>query len=231
MALQDIAARESVLAKVALVGSFARVCCYCKQLEQDASRNKLTSQKMALQMLQVEVRLVAMRTLVFTFCVLGGVRDGFADCRAWAARVGGKHATATLLADNVHGFRVLVGEDGLRMGVHAHAHATGAHILQSSRERVLTQRVGMRTRGGQERGLGVGRGSEHVRGRGLQRAQWGVLGRDGRDGGGGSSSGGRGVRGDWGLRVAAVVIVQRGILLGAAQRRQGVLLGGIVRLA
>lgn len=37
--------------------------------------------------------------------------------------------------------------------------------------------------------------------------------------------------GDWGLRVAVVVIVQGGILLGAAQRRQGVLLSGIVGLA
>lgn len=92
-------------------------------------------------MLQVKIGLVAMRALVFTFGILGGVRDGFAHCRAWAARVGGEHAASTLLANNMHRLRVLVGENSLRVGIHAHSHAASAYILQSSSEGVLAQRV------------------------------------------------------------------------------------------
>ena len=92
-------------------------------------------------MLQVKIGLVAMRALVFAFGILGGVRDGLTNCRAWAARVGGEHTASTLLANNMHRLRVLVGENGLRVGIHAHSHATSAYILKSSGEGVLAQRV------------------------------------------------------------------------------------------
>lgn len=57
--------------------------------------------------------------------------------------MGGQHSATALLANNVHRFCVLVGEDRwVRVECRvAHGHATSANILQSGGKRILTQRV------------------------------------------------------------------------------------------
>ena len=109
-------------------------------------KDELTSQQVALQMLQMQVCLVAVRALVFALGVFGRVRDGFANGGAGTARMGGQHTATTLLADDVHRLGVLVREDG-RVRVKCrmtHAHATSAYVLQTSGEGVLAQRVRVR---------------------------------------------------------------------------------------
>lgn len=123
----------------------------------------LTSEEMALEMLQVQVRLVAMRTLILALSVLGRVGDGLSDSRAWAARVGRQHTATSLLSYDVNRLGLLVGEDGrvrVELGVR-HTHAGGAHILKT-RQRTLTEVVGLRSRGGEEWSLRVRRGERHV---------------------------------------------------------------------
>ena len=78
---------------------------------------KLTSQQMALEMLQMQVRLVAVRTLILALGVLGS-SSGRLAC-SWRGPTGvcRQYSATTLLADDVHRLRLLVGEHR-RVGVH-----------------------------------------------------------------------------------------------------------------
>jgi hypothetical protein len=100
VALKDITSAEGVLAEMALVGSFTGV-----------------SQQMALEMLQMQVRLVAVRTLILALGVLGS-SSGRLAC-SWRGPTGvcRQYSATTLLADDVHRLRLLVGEHR-RVGVH-----------------------------------------------------------------------------------------------------------------
>ena len=71
MTLQDVASAESVLAEMTLVGPLAGVC-VTLEVGRGYVEAKLTAQQMTLEMLQVQVRLVAVRTLVLALGVLGG---------------------------------------------------------------------------------------------------------------------------------------------------------------
>ena len=72
---------------------------------------------MALEMLQMQVRLVAVRTLILALGVLGS-SSGRLAC-SWRGPTGvcRQYSTTTLLADDVHRLRLLVGEHR-RMRVH-----------------------------------------------------------------------------------------------------------------
>jgi hypothetical protein len=80
--------------------------------------SRLTSQKMALEMLQVQIRLVAVRTLVFALGVLGRRGRRLACSGRGPSGMGRQDSAPTLLADDVDWLRLLVGEHG-RVRVHA----------------------------------------------------------------------------------------------------------------
>lgn len=108
----------------------------------------LTSEKMAFQMFKVEVRLIAVRTLVLALGILVRVREGLADSGRRPTGMRGKHTAPSLLAHDVHRLWFLVREHGsmgieLRMG---QPQAAGAYILQSGRQR--RRRDGVCTRVG-----------------------------------------------------------------------------------
>ena len=88
MALQDITSTKGILAKMALVGALARVCRWLAYAR-EAGRDLLTSQKMALQVLQVQVCLVAVRALVLAIGVLGGLSRRLSSSRSRSARMCG----------------------------------------------------------------------------------------------------------------------------------------------
>jgi hypothetical protein len=72
---------------------------------------------MALEMLQVQVGLVAVRTLVLALGVLGG-RGGSLSCSGCGSTgMRRQDSSTTLLADDVDRFRLLVGKHG-RVCVH-----------------------------------------------------------------------------------------------------------------
>jgi hypothetical protein len=176
-------------------------------------------------MLQVQICLVAVRALVLAICVLGGCGGRLASSRGRSSRVGGQDTTATLLSDDVHRLRLLVGKDRRvwvqrRVG-HAHAGGGAAHLV----------RIGVGSSGGQQRGLRVGRRHGHVRGRGLDGPQRRVLQR----GHGAARVGGRG-DGRLGrlrsLGVAVVAAIHGGELGAAVEGRQRgqLALGAVVGL-
>lgn len=225
VALQDVATAEGVLAQVALVGSLTGVCVAlaCARRAKDTI---LTSQKMALQMLQVQVRFVAMWAFVLAIRVLcrGGGR--LACGRSWPARVCRQDSATTLLTDNVYGLRLLIRKDRRvrvqRGVVHAHARSWAAQLVC----------VVLSGSGRQQRRLRVcRRHGTHVRGRGLDGPQRRVL-----EWGHGATAiwrrGYRRVRRLRRLGVAVVAAVQRRERGGAVEGRQrGLrLLGAIVRL-
>lgn len=167
MALQDITSTEGILAKMALVGALARVCRWLAYAR-EAGRDLLTSQKMALQVLQVQVCLVAVRALVLAIGVLGGLSRRLSSSRSRSARMCGQDTATALLADDVHGLRLLVGKHRRvriqRRVVHAHSAGGAAHL------------VVLRGCGRQQRRLRVRRRHGHVgRGRGLDGPQRRVL--------------------------------------------------------
>lgn len=86
VALQDVTSAEGVLAQVTLVRALARVCVVLG-VARLADGGVLTSQKMALQMLQVQVRLVAVRALVLAIGVLGRLGGCLSSGGRWSARV------------------------------------------------------------------------------------------------------------------------------------------------
>jgi hypothetical protein len=176
-------------------------------------------------MLQVQICLVAVRALVLAICVLGGCGGRLASSRSRSSRVGGQDTTATLLSDDVHRLRLLVGEDRRvwvqrRVG-HAHAGGGAAHLVC----------IGVGSSGGQQRGLRVGRRHGHVRGRGLDGPQRRVLQR-------GHGAARVGSRGDGrlgrlrSLGVAVVAAIHGGELGAAVEGRQRgqLALGAVVGL-
>jgi len=89
---------------------------------------------MTLQMFQVQVGLVAVRTLVLALGVLVGVSDGLANSGRRASGVGGQHPAATLLAYDMQRLWLLVLEHRrvrIHLGVRSETKASGTHILQS----------------------------------------------------------------------------------------------------
>jgi hypothetical protein len=100
MTLEDITSAEGVLAKMALVRSLTGV-----------------SQQMALEMLQVQVRLVAVRALVLALGVLSSSGGSLACSGRRPTGMRGQNSATTLLTDNVNRFWLLVGKHG-RVGVH-----------------------------------------------------------------------------------------------------------------
>ena len=206
MTLQDVASAKSVLAEMALVGPLAGVCVML-EAERGYVEAKLTAQQMTLEMLQVQVRLVAVRTLVFALGILGGSCGSLACSGCGPTGVRGQDSATTLLTDDVNGFGLLVGEYG-RVGVHgrvSQSHARRAAELVA---------VGMRRCCGQHRRLRISRRHGHVRTRrGLEGSQRRVLQRrHGR-----TAIGGRGhrrVRRLGRVRVAIVAVHGR-VLAGA----------------
>lgn len=69
---------------------------------------ELTAEQMALQMFQVQIRLVAMRALIFTFRVLGRVGGRLSCCRRGPTRVCRQNTAPSLLPNNVQRLRLLV---------------------------------------------------------------------------------------------------------------------------
>lgn len=111
MALENVASTERVFAQMALIGSLAGVCGTSVAWPWlGENKQVLTSQQMALQMLQVEVRLVAVRTLILALCVLRGSRWRLACGRSRPPGVGRQNTTSTLLANHVQWLRFLVRE-------------------------------------------------------------------------------------------------------------------------
>ena len=209
--LQDVASAEGILAEMALVGSLARVC-GTLGLAIDWVLRKLTSQKMALEVLQVQVRFVTMRTLILALGVLCCGSRRFACGGRGPTGMGRQNSAPTLLADDVDWLGLLVGEHR-RVRVHRRvlqSHARrGAHLVAG----------GVCGRGGQHGRLRIGGGHGQVRrGLRLEGSQRRVLKRRHR----GTAIRGRGhrrVRRLGRVRVA-VVAVQR-VLAAALQRRQG----------
>jgi hypothetical protein len=211
MALQDITSTKGILAKMALVGTLARVC-QGLDYAREAGGDLLTSQKMALQVLQVQVCLVAVRALILAIGVLGGLGRRLASGRSRSARMCGQDTATALLADDVHGLRLLVRKHRRvrvqRGVVHAHTASGAAHL------------VVLRGCGRQQRRLRVGRRHGHVgRGRGLDRPQRRVLQR----GHGATAIGGSGHRRVRRLRrlgIAVVAAIHRRERRGAVEGRQ-----------
>lgn len=169
MALQDITSAEGVLAQVALVGALAGVC-ITSEFARRAGDSVLTSQKMALQMLEVQIRFVTMRALVFAIGILCCLGGRLSSGRGWPPRVSGQDAATALLADDVDRLRLLVREDRRvrveRGVVHSHTACRAAQLVC----------VVLSSRGGQQRRLRIRRRHGHVRGRRrLDRPQWRVL--------------------------------------------------------
>lgn len=115
VALQNVTSAKRVLAQMALVRALAGVWrgqgilaagCDWKK-EKKACR--LTAQQMALEMFQVQVRLVAMRTLILALGVLGRSRRRLASGGRGPARVRGQDSAAALLANDVDWLGLLVG--------------------------------------------------------------------------------------------------------------------------
>jgi hypothetical protein len=98
--LEDITSAKSVLAKMALVWSLTSV-----------------SQQMTLEMLEVQVRLVAVRALVLALGVLGSSGGSLACGGRGPSGMRGQDSATTLLTDDVNRFGLLVGKHG-RVGVH-----------------------------------------------------------------------------------------------------------------
>jgi hypothetical protein len=162
---------------------------------------------MALEMLQVQVRLVAVRTLVLALGVLGSSGGGLACSGRRPTGMRRQDSAATLLADDVDWLRFLVGEHG-RVGVHGRV--SQSHTRRAAK--LVT--VGMRRCCGQHGRLGISRRHGQVRCRGrLEGSQRRMLQRRH----GGTTIGGRGHRRVWRLgrvRVAAVAVHGR-VLAGA----------------
>jgi thiamine monophosphate synthase len=181
-------------------------------MRKGVGRALLTSQKMALQVLQVQVCLVAVRALVLAVGVLGGLGRRLARSRSRSARMCGQDTATALLTDDVHGLRLLVCKHRRvrvqRRMVHAHTAGGATHL------------VVLGGSGGQQRRLRVGRRHGHVgRGRGLDGPQRRVLQRGHcatAIGGGGH----RRVRRLRRLGVAVVAAIHRRERRGAVERRQ-----------
>jgi hypothetical protein len=89
---------------------------------------------MALQMFQVQIGLVAVRTFVLALCVLIGVSDGLADSGCRASGMGGQHPATALLAYDVQWLWLLIlkyRRVGIHLGVRSETKASCTHILQS----------------------------------------------------------------------------------------------------
>jgi hypothetical protein len=71
----------------------------------------LTSQQMALQVLQVQVRLVAVRAFVFALGILRRCRGCLARSGRGSAGMRRQNASPSLLADDVHRLGLVVVED------------------------------------------------------------------------------------------------------------------------
>ena len=84
-------------------------------MREGVGRALLTSQKMALQVLQVQVCLVAVRALVLAVGVFGGGIGRLAYSWLRSSWMRGQHTASPLLADNVHWLWLLVREDGVRL--------------------------------------------------------------------------------------------------------------------
>jgi hypothetical protein len=119
MTLQDVAARERVFAQMALVGAFSRV-----------------SQQVPLQMLQVQICLVAMRALELVVCVLSRIRRRFPNSRSRPAWMGWQHSASSLLSYHMYWLRLLVSQ---HLGMRVRAKLAGetdaalAQVLQRTR--------------------------------------------------------------------------------------------------
>lgn len=121
VALQDVTSRKCVFAQMALIGPLARV-----------------SKKMPLQMFQVQISFVTVRTFVLAIGVLIGVGWCFSRGWSWPPRMGRQHASATLLAYDMYRFWFLIREHGrvrIELGMGCHAHAPNANVLQPIRQR------------------------------------------------------------------------------------------------
>jgi hypothetical protein len=114
--LEDITSAKSVLAKMALVWSLTSVCGML-EAELDCMGDRLTSQQMTLEMLEVQVRLVAVRALVLALGVLGSSGGSLACGGRGPSGMRGQDSATTLLTDDVNRFGLLVGKHG-RVGVH-----------------------------------------------------------------------------------------------------------------
>jgi hypothetical protein len=153
---------------MALVRSLTGVCVKLGSARPVEDR-VLTSQKVALQVLQMQVRFVAVRALILAICVLcrGGGR--LSSSRSWSARVRGQDAATALLTDNVHRLRFLVRKHrGVRVQrrvVHTHTSCWATKLVS----------VVVSGRGGQQRSLRVCRRHGHVGGRRLNGPQRRVL--------------------------------------------------------
>lgn len=211
MTLQDITSAEGVLAQMALVRSLTRVCDTLGFARQ-ARVVVLTSQKVALQVLEMQICLVAMGALVLAISILCGLSGRLASSRGGTTRVCRQDTATTLLADDVHWLRLLVGKNRrvrVQRGVaHAHAASGAAHLVVLS------------GCGRQQRSLRVGRRHGHVGGgRGLDGPQRRVLQR--RHGARAIwRRGHRCVRGLRRLRVAVVATIHRREGGGAVEGRQ-----------
>ena len=81
-------------------------------------------------MFQVKVGLVAVRTLVFAFCVLGRSGGRLACCGRRPARVCRQNSAASLLADNVHWLGLLVGK---HRRVRVHGRVSQSHAWRRAK--------------------------------------------------------------------------------------------------
>jgi hypothetical protein len=63
---------------------------------------------MALEMLQVQIRLVAVRAFILALGVLGSICGRFASCGSRAAGMRGQNTAPSLLSNDVQRFRLLV---------------------------------------------------------------------------------------------------------------------------
>jgi hypothetical protein len=134
MTLQDVAARERVFAQMALVGAFSRVW---SRLAHFVYRiNRHTSQQVPLQMLQVQICLVAMRALELVVCVLSRIRRRFPNSRSRPAWMGWQHSASSLLSYHMYWLRLLVSQ---HLGMRVRAKLAGetdaalAQVLQRTR--------------------------------------------------------------------------------------------------
>lgn len=109
VALENVTPAKSVLAEMALVRSLTGIW-ETSLAGANRESNKLTAQKMALEMFQVEVGLVAVRTLVLALCVLGRSGGRLACRRRGPARMRRQNSAAPLLADDVHWLWLLIGK-------------------------------------------------------------------------------------------------------------------------
>lgn len=140
VALQDITSRECIPAKHAHVRAITSVYSVSRIQNGAKKKKKHTSQQMALEMLGVQICLVAVRTWELPIRILGGdggvfgsgTIDAIGSHGSRAARDAGKDATTALRADDL-GARGILGRVrrspvGTRDGIGVHPGRRGLSI-------------------------------------------------------------------------------------------------------